>query len=580
MGDRGITDALGVPARDLLGGLADAVIAADVSGTIVFANDAAAELLRAPAGDLIGLPLGTIVPERLRPQHHAGFARYIDTREPRVIGSRPVRLPALCRDGSEIEVELAISAHTNEQDQLVFVATLRDLSDRVELERQRDVARYLAASREVASRLTFGGDVRSFDEAAPLLLEVLGEQLGWDGGAAWAEKRDGLAPISVWSARTEELALEMTAGITFGPGEGLPGQVFASGEPMWIETVSESAMFIRRDRAVKVGVRSAFAFPVPVNGEATGVVEMYSLSPQPPAPELLAILQSAGQEIGRFLERAQSRRHLIEMAEALQASLLPPQPPAIPGLDIAVRYRAAAGEGQVGGDFYDVFPLPDGEWVVLIGDVSGRGPRAAALTALARYTLRAASVGAASPSAALRVLNDVVRREVESTIEGDDRFLTAAFLTIRPSAQGFRLEIACGGHPYPLARRLSGEVSEVPCQGELIGVFETHESRDEVVELGRGDLIVLVTDGVLEARRGAEQFGDDKLRSVIARSGAGTAAELADAIEAEVAQFATAGAADDLAIVVVRLPESPGTDTSLDVRAIDDELDQPLSVVT
>lgn len=547
-------DPLAVPARTLLDGLSEAVIGADGRGAIVYANQSAAALLGTTLAGLVGAPLTTIVPERLRTQHAAGFSRYVATREPRVVGQRPVRLSALRADGSEIDVELSISAHENEDGELIFVATLRDLIDRVELERQRDIARYLGISREVTTRLAIGAEARSLAEAAPVMLEVLGEGLGWDGGAVWHHREGALVPVSAWSAGSDELGVAMTAGVEFAPPAGLPGEVFAAGEAAWIETVSESETFLRRQRAERAGVRSCFAFPVFVGGHVEGVVEMYSRSPQPPEPELLAILQAAGLEVGRYLERATARQHLIEMAEALQASLLPPQPPMIPGVDIAVRYRAASGIGQVGGDFFDVFPLPDGEWVVLIGDVSGRGPRAAALTALARYTLRAAAVGAPTPSAALRVLNDVVRRELESAYEGDERFLTAAYLTIKPAPDGLSVSVACGGHPHPLARRASGEVEEIPCDGELIGAFDVHESSDQTVDLRHGDVIVLVTDGVLEARFQGREFGDERLREVLAEVDAGTAAGVADAIEAAVIDHVGGAVQDDLAVVVLRLP--------------------------
>lgn len=190
----------------------------------------------------------------------------------------------------------------------------------------------------------------------------------------------------------------MTDGVELAVGQGLPGSVARDGGSIWLETVSEESVFLRQERAARSGVRSCFAFPIFVNGDVDGVVEMYNRAVHAPEPELLAILQAAGLEIGRYLERAQARQHLVEMAEALQASLLPPLSPMVPGLDIAVRYRAAGGDGQIGGDFFDVFPLPDGEWAILIGDVSGRGPRAAALTALARYAPRPSAPSLSSTS--------------------------------------------------------------------------------------------------------------------------------------------------------------------------------------
>ncbi|MCA1847323.1 MAG: SpoIIE family protein phosphatase, partial [Actinobacteria bacterium] len=344
----------------------------------------------------------------------------------------------------------------------------------------------------------------------------------------WSHDRGVLTPIARWPADSDSVAGTMSDGLILRSGEGLPGRVVATGSADWIETVSTDAIFTRRDRAERAGVRSCFGFPISVSGEVLGVVEMYSRARQVPEPELLAVLDTAGREIGRYLERTQTRRHLVELAEALQASLLPPQSPTVPGLDVAVRYRAAGGEGQIGGDFFDVFPLPDGEWVVLIGDVSGRGPRAAALTALARYTLRAAAMGAVSPSAVLAVLNDVVRRELETSYQGDERFVTVAYLMLSPSANGFDVVAACGGHPQPLARRADGSVEAVPCEGDLIGAFDVHESRDQTTQLYADDLLILVTDGVIEARGEGGEFGEDRLREVIAKAGP-TAADVADA---------------------------------------------------
>lgn len=561
---------LGFDARRLLDGLGDAVVVADASGTIVYVNERTEELLGAPAGELTGRSLLVLVPERLRRAHAAGFGRYAAGGGARLVGGPAVRLPALRADGTEVEIDLILRGHRLDDGSEVFVATLRDIADRIELERQRDIARYLATSHQVTTRLALGAEAASLEEAAPILLEALGEGLGWDGGSVWAESGGLLEPLARWSTGSGELAAVMTGGTSFRPGEGLPGSVYRSGEAMWIETVSDSEVFTRREQARTAGVTSCFAFPVYVGGRVEGVVEMYSRSRQPPEPELLAVLQSAGLEIGRYLERAQARRHLVEMAEALQASLLPPQPPTVPGLDLAVRYRAAGGGGMVGGDFFDIFPMPDGEWVIVIGDVSGRGPRAAALTALARYTLRAAAVGAPSPSAALRVLNDVVRRELEAAYEGDERFLTAAYLTISPSTEGVAVRIACGGHPIPLARRASGEVDAIHCEGELIGAFDAHESRDESVELRPGDVLVLVTDGVVEARHGGEEFGEERLRAVMGSAGDGPAAHLADAIEEAVLRHVGTTPNDDVAIVVVRLPPAlEKASANIDVKVAD-----------
>lgn len=555
----------------LLDGMVDAVVLASGDGAITYVNPAASALLRSEPGDLVGMPLSTIVPERLRAQHDAGVRRYLESREARLVGRAPVRLPVLRADGTEVDIELALSAHRTRSGGDLFLGTLRSLEDRIELERQRDVGRYLATSREVMSRLAVSSSAVTLAEAAPILLEALGEGVRWDGGAVWAVGEGHMVePIATWSPSDDSIGVTMTDGVAMPVGVGLPGTVARDGEAVWLETVSEESVFIRHEQAERSGVRSCFAFPIFVSGDVHGVVEMYSRAAHAPEPELLAILQAAGLEIGRYLERAQARSHLVEMAEALQSSLLPPLSPMVPGLDIAVRYRAAGGAGQVGGDFFDVFPLPDGEWAVLIGDVSGRGPRAAALTALARYTLRAAAMGASSPSAVLTVLNDVVRRELDVSYGGTERFLTVAYMTIKPSEDGYAVQLACGGHPYPLARRADGSVEEIVCTGDLIGAFDVHESSDTSTDLRVDDLLVLVTDGVTEARRDGHQFGEEGLRDVIANADARDASELADAIEAAVLEHLGGYAQDDVAIVVLRLPPAvEDRNASIDVKVAD-----------
>ncbi|HUP86083.1 MAG TPA: SpoIIE family protein phosphatase [Acidimicrobiales bacterium] len=559
-----------IESRVLLDGLIDAVLIADHAGVIRYANPAVARLLKTDVSDLRGRPLTMIIPERLRQQHMAGLARYLSSGTPHLIGGAPVRLPVLRADGTEIDIDLSLSAHRTDDGEEVFLGTLRDLGDRIELERQRAIASYLGTSREVMTRLVTGPEPITVEDAAPVLLATLGEGLGWDGGSVWTfdlDRRE-LRAIATWSANGDDLAAVMTRGVVMQVGEGLPGTVALAAEPSWIETVSTESIFIRQERARDVGVRSCFAFPVFVGGEVHAVVEMYSRAPQGPEPELLAILQAAGLEIGRHLERAQARRHLVEMAEALQSSLLPPLSPVVPGLDVAVRYRASGGAGQIGGDFFDVFPLPDGAWAVLIGDVSGRGPRAAALTALARYTLRAAAIGAESPRAVLAMLNDVVRRELETAYEGDERFLTVAYLTIVPNPDGLEVRIACGGHPFPLARRADGTVEEVRCQGDLIGAFDVHESRDEAVQLRPDDMLVLVTDGVLEARHEQQEFGVDGLRAVLSSPHVSDASGLADSIEEAVLDHLGGNGQDDLAIVVLRLPPAleDASSSTIDVQ--------------
>jgi PAS domain S-box-containing protein len=545
----------------VLDGLADAVVAASERGEIVYANPAAGELLGWRVSELVGRPLVTLVPPRLQAQHRAGFARYLSTREPAIIGKAPVRVAARRGDGTDVEVELSLSSH-DVSSGVVFFGLLRDLRDRVELERERSVAAYLVAMRAIASSLALATDVESAADAGVVAVEALGDALGWDAGAVWVVSGGGLGPERWWAPPGMEEAARALAdpGRRLVSGTGLPGRVLATGEPAWIEDVVGDANFPRSETARRFGIRTGVAFPIVADGSVVAVAELFSRAHRRVDVELLGALAGAGGEIGRFLERATARgrdslvrAHLIEMAQALQASLLPPHPPSVPGIELAARYRAAAGEGEVGGDFFDVFPLDETSWALAVGDVAGRGPRAAALTALARYTIRAAGIRSTTPADVLRVLNEVVRREVSGDAE-DERFLTVAYLVLTVGDGTLRASMACGGHPPPLLVTADGEVREIECGGDIIGIFDELATDDCDVELGPGDAVVVFTDGAFEGKGDEGRFGEDRLVQVV-RAAAGRPAEMmAEHIDAAITAFLGGGGQDDLALVVVRVP--------------------------
>lgn len=563
--EAGVLELSAVDSQELLDGLSDAVVTADDRGRVIYVNRAAERLLGWERRELAGRPLSTIVPEKLRPRHWDGFSRYVRTREPHLIGGGPVRVPALRADGDEVEVELTLAAHELVSGHLVFVASLRDLTDRLALERERSYGRYLVAMREISSRLANTEGADPLATAGPVVLGALGETLAWDVGGMWTVDGGWLRPVQGWAAPGwEGVAAELVEQATrLRIGQGLPGRVVASGEPRWITDIARDGNLPRGPLAIRHGLRSCFAFPIVVHGVTTAVVEFFSSTRREAEPDLLLSMASAGSEIGRLIEREEGRRqaaiareHLVRLAEALQASLLPPHPPVIPGLEVAARYRAAAGEGQVGGDFFDVFPLADGAWAVAIGDASGRGPQAAALTALARYTLRAAAVKSERSSDVLQVLNDVVRRELETAGAIDERFLTVAFLVLHPSPVGMSVQLACAGHPAPFVLRATGEVEEAACQGELVGVFEAVEVGDQELALALGDAIVLYTDGAIESRGPDGPFGEERLREVLRAAQGLPAEEVAGMIEEAVLAYVDDECQDDMAIVVLRLPGS------------------------
>jgi len=251
-------------------------------------------------------------------------------------------------------------------------------------------------------------------------------------------------------------------------------------------------------------------------------------------------------------EADRDRDRLQVLAATLQRTLLPPALPAVPGVGVAAHYRIASTD-QVGGDFYDLFPLADGRWGFFVGDVCGKGAPAAALTSLARYTLRAAAIYDPDPVAVLRNLNTVMGQEYS----GDDpRFCTVIFGLLAPSDGGYTVTLASGGHPEALHLRADGTsaVARTP-GGQLIGILPDVHIATTVVRLGPGDTLLLYTDGLTEARtgNGHERYGDEALHDFVGELAPTTADGAVDALKKLLDSFGD-GLDDDTAILAFGLP--------------------------
>lgn len=256
------------------------------------------------------------------------------------------------------------------------------------------------------------------------------------------------------------------------------------------------------------------------------------------------------------LELFKAGERFATLARTLQQSLLPPQLPAVAGVELAARYHPAGAGADVGGDFYDVFRLGRDRWGVMVGDVCGKGPDAAAITAFARYTIRAAAMQTRSPARALAVLNDAMLRHAADG--GPNRFATAVYARLRPRRGAVDVNVASGGHPLPLVRRAGGTVETVGRPGTLLGVLPTLAITDAAITLHPGDAMILVTDGVAEARLDGDEFGDDRLRALLETTDGKTPTEIAAIVEEAVLDHQHGVAADDIAVLVIGLADDPG----------------------
>jgi serine phosphatase RsbU (regulator of sigma subunit)/anti-sigma regulatory factor (Ser/Thr protein kinase) len=258
----------------------------------------------------------------------------------------------------------------------------------------------------------------------------------------------------------------------------------------------------------------------------------------------LALAEELARRCALAVDNARLYGERSHVARTLQGSLVPAQLPRVPGFEVAARFHAAGEDVQVGGDFFDVFETDDGTWAAVIGDVSGKGADAAAVTALARYTVRAVAVHGRRPSTVLRELNDAILRH-----DLDDRFCTAAFARLRGGEHG-RVQLSSGGHPLPVLVTVEGEVRSVGRPGTALGIARAPRLFDREIELRAGDKLVFVTDGVIEARVAGRMLGVDGLERLLADTGELDAVATGERIEAAI--LGDAQPRDDIAVLVLR----------------------------
>jgi serine phosphatase RsbU (regulator of sigma subunit) len=303
----------------------------------------------------------------------------------------------------------------------------------------------------------------------------------------------------------------------------------------------------------------------------TGNRRTFDVSQQP-------LTDIAGRAAGELVvlrevtQRVRDQQHLQQVlddrsrvAATLQASMVPATLPDVPGCELASRYVPAGDGGEIGGDFLDVFPLDDVTWAFVLGDVSGKGAEAAAVSAATRYTLRALARPGLSPAATLREVNAVLQAQTES-----ERHCTLVHGQLRPPREDdvpsarARVTLSLAGHHCPLVLRADGEVEEVGELGTALALFDDPELHDAEVELARGEALCVFTDGLVEARRGRDQFGSERVAELLHIHRDLSADELAGTVLDAVRAFHGEELVDDLAMLVIRYAgpdEAVATDT-------------------
>jgi serine phosphatase RsbU (regulator of sigma subunit) len=333
-------------------------------------------------------------------------------------------------------------------------------------------------------------------------------------------------------------------------------EVIRTGRTMYLDQLSDQAIdgittrenereLLRRHR-----FKSCIVLPLGARGSVLGALTLWIMRPAKAFDETARrTAKRLADRAALALDNARLHEQQSHIASVLQHSLLPRSLPEIGGFETSSRFLAAGEAYEVGGDFYDVFRSGSGTWTAVIGDVCGKGPEAASLTALARYTVRTASSPDSPPSEILRTLHESISSE-----SADLRFCTAALARIQAPSNGrgsAHLTVALGGHPLPLILRKNGRVESVGEPGTLLGALPSPVIADADASLAVGDSLILYTDGMLDVRDRSNRDDPGWLEAELGKSAGKSADEIAEGLAQAAIERHGGEPRDDIAVLVL-----------------------------
>jgi PAS domain S-box-containing protein len=546
----------------------EAIITMDAEGRVVELNSAAAEMFGHDRADAVGRELAELViPPGLRAQHREALRRYNDTGRSTILGRR-LELTGMRADGTEFPVELTVTrVRLPDPHPALFTGYIRDITPRRRAEELQ--ARLFESERATREGIERAHERMAFLADASMILgtsldsrKTLAKVAGLvvPRMADWCSidllEADGsIRSEAVHHAEPDKMALAREYQRRYPARAGDP-----TGVPLAIDTrkpliypeitdeMLEQGIADPEQRGMlrDIGIRSAMIVPLEARGRAFGAITFaFAESGRTFGQEDLDQALELARRAATAIDNARLYEERSHIAKTLQKTLLPRRLPEIPGVEVATFYQPAGVTTEVGGDFYDVFETGEQVWGVVVGDVCGKGVEAAALTGMARHTLRASALRQSSPRGALSDLNQVMLRE------DGERFCTVALGRIEANGAGVRLTVACGGHPSPLVLRGSGGIETVGTTGSLLGVFEDVEIANREIQLVPGDLAVFFTDGLFDPRHPAA-LGEAGVRSLVAGCAGLSAQETVERIGEAVADPG-GQAPDDVCILAIRV---------------------------
>lgn len=443
------------------------------------------------------------------------------------------RLPSMSTDAAAFFIE-SLSSYE------VIQRGLREAQETARLEHEHATALNGLAEAAVAVNA-----VRDLDRLLDLVCGIARELIGADC-ASIEITPDRRAPLSARSLA--ERYADWTPEGSLSESSDLVASTLVSGRPTRLS--AERLGELRVLEEGRPALRGWLGVPLRAREGARqlGLLEVADKTGGEFSANDEAIIVQLAQMAAVALENLWLYEREHQIALALQESLLPLQLPEIAGLELAARYRAAGDGNEVGGDFYDVVEVGSGRWLLVIGDVCGKGAQAAAITGLARHTIRSVARREDAPETILTALNEALLADATGT-----QFCTVACALVEVDRMvGARVALANAGHPRPLLRRVDGRTEPVGPSGTLLGFVEHPRLAAEGLVLGPGEALIFYTDGVTDAQAPERSWTPEQLADAIAFADSADAELLVDRVQAAAVPDDVVPR-DDIAILVLRV---------------------------
>ena len=534
-------------------------------GTIRRANNQAAALLGSPSGYATGKPLTAFVDLPFRAAVQTLLAAVARTGKPRTVGCR-----ILASDGP-VDVTLTAAAADLPGDPPVRIVTVTPGAPTGAMEAEREDKPAKRSAAKAKGDPAIAAMTRRLDAVTAVTRVLLDNSTFSEAVTLQRSARLLAGEIADWVIididRDGQLLRQFVAGPRVGPGdqlsrvarginpdqESLPVLVHSTGKSALVAHSDDPAVLGRgpdgTPLGMMLGVTSLICVPVSDGTTGYGTLTLTRLADKGPFGVAdLGLAEELGRHLAIAIRVDRVFRQRSQVAEALQASLLPAKlPHDVPGLEFAAAYIGATQFQEISGDFYDVFKAGDG-WGIAVGDVCGKGQDAAAMTAAARHAIRAFAHVHDNPAAVLVAANEVLVDE-----DYDDRFVTASLAFLRQRGRRVQVQLGSCGHVGPAVVRADGRVEILEGDGLPLGLFEDIQPGRVELELNPGDVLFFYTDGVTEARSADLSFFEDRLADALAAVAGQPASDIVRAVQELVTSFSAGELKDDVTILAVRV---------------------------